>query len=209
MLSWDKIYKRGIQSKWGQEKLQEDMPKLLKIFKKTKVEKILDLGCGSGRHVVFFAKNGFEVWGIDYSKIGIRRTKEKLKAIKANAHLRVGDVFRKLPYPNNFFDVIICVQVINHNKLHVIRKAFKEMERTLKSGGFLYISGLRKWWMKNKEDYKKIGKRTYMPIAHEEVGVIHYTFTKIVLQKLLKNYKTLSMRMNKPKFHWLVLAKKL
>ena len=44
--------------------LHEDIPKLSKLMKQKSVKKILDLGCGSGRHTIFLAKNGFEVLSV-------------------------------------------------------------------------------------------------------------------------------------------------
>jgi 2-polyprenyl-3-methyl-5-hydroxy-6-metoxy-1,4-benzoquinol methylase len=46
------------------------------------------LGCGSGRHVVYLAKNGFEVYGIDIAKSGIKIAKEWLKDEKLKANLK-------------------------------------------------------------------------------------------------------------------------
>jgi len=55
--AWDKAFKKE-----GKifTKPQEDMPKIVKLFKKSGVKKVLDLGCGSGRHVVYLAKNGLK-----------------------------------------------------------------------------------------------------------------------------------------------------
>jgi len=55
---WDKIYSEN--GKFFEEP-HEYMEELLKIFRKRKVKKVLDLGCGSGRHLKFLAENGFEV----------------------------------------------------------------------------------------------------------------------------------------------------
>lgn len=216
MKSWDLLYKKNIEKKWKQDKLQEDMPKLLKIFRKNKVEKILDLGCGAGRNLVFFASRGFDVWGIDYSVEGLKKTKKKLREIGASAKLRRGDIFEKLPYKTNFFDAVICVQVINHNRLPIIRKSFREIERILKKKGFLYISVMRdspsaRLFMETHKEYmhKKIAPRTYLPLGGPEKGVVHYIFRKSDVLRILKNYRILKFGTNKPKYHWLVLAKKL
>ena len=36
--------------------------------------KLIDLGCGEGRNVVFFAQNGFDVKGVDISAAGLQKT---------------------------------------------------------------------------------------------------------------------------------------
>ena len=37
--------------------------------------KLIDLGCGEGRNAIYFAKNGFEVFGLDLSLPGLEKTK--------------------------------------------------------------------------------------------------------------------------------------
>ena len=38
---------------------------------------VLDIGCGTGEHALFFAGEGYEVWGIDSSPLAIGKAKEK------------------------------------------------------------------------------------------------------------------------------------
>ncbi|HTY16011.1 MAG TPA: class I SAM-dependent methyltransferase [Methanoregulaceae archaeon] len=38
---------------------------------------VLDIGCGTGEHALFFAGEGFDVWGIDTSPLAIGMAKEK------------------------------------------------------------------------------------------------------------------------------------
>jgi len=38
---------------------------------------VLDIGCGTGEHALFFAGEGYEVWGIDSSPLAIEKAREK------------------------------------------------------------------------------------------------------------------------------------
>lgn len=76
MQQWNEIFrKRGRVF----HRAQEDMPKIFKLLKEKKERKVLDLGCGTGRHIVYFAKRGFDVYGIDISPQAIKLTKSWLK----------------------------------------------------------------------------------------------------------------------------------
>ncbi|MEM5883048.1 MAG: class I SAM-dependent methyltransferase [Candidatus Aenigmatarchaeota archaeon] len=208
---WDKIFKEE-----GKvfTKPHEEMPKIVKIFKENKVKKVLDLGCGSGRHLVYLAKHGFEVYGIDIAKHGIKIARNWLKEENLKAELRVGDIYKKLPYPDNFFDGIVSIATLHHNRIEKIRKLMKEIERVLKPGGLIFITVSKK---RSKEELKKMSKneiwkikmiapRTYIPLNGREKGLIHFWFNKTLLRKEFKNFKIYKIWVELNKKHYCVLA---
>ena len=181
--AWDKAFK-----KYGKIfiKPQEDIPKLAKKWKKEGIKRILDLGCGSGRHVVYLAKKGFEVYGIDIAEHGIKIAKEWLKKEKLKAKLRVGDIYKKLPYKSEFFDAIICIRTLNHGKIEWIRRCIKEMYRVLKPNGYIFVTVHKhkgkKHIPKDKlYGIKWIAPRTYIMLEGPEKGIPHYRFNKKIL----------------------------
>jgi cyclopropane fatty-acyl-phospholipid synthase-like methyltransferase len=52
---------------------------------------VLDIGCGSGEHALFFAAEGHEVWGIDSAPLAIRKAKEKAEKRGLPVHFLVHD----------------------------------------------------------------------------------------------------------------------
>jgi SAM-dependent methyltransferase len=188
--------------------IRSEIPEVLKFFKKRKVRKILDLGCGSGRHTVYFAKKGFDVCGFDISDEGVKLARSWLKKEKLKADLRVGSIYRKLPYPDNFFDAVISTQVIHHARIKNIRNAISEVERVLKPHGLLFIVVRKRRItdLHQKDKFKIIAPRTYAPIAGWEVGVIHYLFNKKLLRKEFKNFKIFKIWVESHKRHYCLLA---
>jgi len=200
MKQWNKLFKR-----YGKvfTKPQEDVPKIVKIFKKHNIKRVLDLGSGSGRHTVYLAKQGFKVCGIDIAKQGIKITRNWLKKEKLRASLKVSNIYKKLPYKNNSFDAIISLQTLHHGKIKKIRKLIKEIGRILKPGGLIFITVRKalkvKGWKKNKivihkfrkqkTRYKVIGARLYVPIEGGEKGLIHFCFNKALIRKEFRNFK--------------------
>ena len=51
-------------------------PALARLFEEQGVKSILDLGCGDGGNLVFFARLGFAVSGLDYAPTALRLARE-------------------------------------------------------------------------------------------------------------------------------------
>jgi ubiquinone/menaquinone biosynthesis C-methylase UbiE len=201
---WNKIFKEK-----GKvfTKPQEDMPRVVKLFKKKGVKRVLDLGCGSGRHLVFLAKRGFDIYGIDIAKEGIKIAKNWLKSEGLKANLKIGDIYQKLPYQNNFFNAIVSTQTLHHNQIKKIRKAIKEIERILEPKGLIFITlakskGIKKWTKNRiathtykvngkikKVPLKILGPRIYIYLESGEKGLVHFSFNKELIKKEFKNFK--------------------
>lgn len=216
MKQWDKIFKnRGKVFL----KIDPEIKKAVKIFRKHKVKKVLDLGCGSGRHLVYLAKNGFKMYGIDIAKAGVNITRKWLKKNQLTAELKRGNIYKTLPYKNNFFDAVISTNAIHHAKIVDIRHTIKEIERILKPSGLIFINcrrrKFRKKWLKkgtmeNNWDqptkYKVIAPRTYMPLNGGEKGLPHYLFNKYLLKKEFHHFKIYNIWINDKRRHYFLLG---
>ena len=191
MEQWNRIFKEQ-----GKVFLnpQKDIPRIVKLFKKKSVKRILDLGCGSGRHTVYLAKHGFEVYGIDIAPKGIKITRSWLKKEKLKANLKVGNIYKKLPYSDNFFDALVSTQTLHHNRIGNVRKLIREIERVIRPKGLIFIT-VSKWGSIKDIPKEKLWKikfiapRTYIPLSHDEKGLLHYLFNKKLLRKEFKNFK--------------------
>lgn len=95
---------------------------------------VLEGGCGRGQlvHALYYQK--YRVIGIDFAEKTVRRIHEAVPELD----VRIGDV-RHLPIENNTLDGYLSAGVIEHfwGGYHPI---FAEMSRTLKLGGFLFVS---------------------------------------------------------------------
>jgi len=101
-------------------------------YKNIKNKKILVVGLGMGRDVAYLAKQN-EVHGIDVSKEGLSIAREK------GINVRIANVDgKKLPYPSNFFDIVICKDIFEHilNPLFLLL----ETRRVIKKNGYLVLN---------------------------------------------------------------------
>jgi cyclopropane fatty-acyl-phospholipid synthase-like methyltransferase len=69
---------------------------------------ILDAGCGTGEHALFFAERGNSVTGIDYIEEAIRRAKEKAADRRLSAKLLVMDALALTKLQQRFDNAIDC-----------------------------------------------------------------------------------------------------
>jgi len=207
-LGWDKTFKEKGKVFIKPEK---EIPKVAKFFKKAGVKKILDLGCGSGRHLVYFAKRNFDIYGIDIAKEGLKIAKEWLEREKLKVNLKIGDMHKRLPYKDNFFDAVISIRVLNHGKIGEIRKTIREIKRILKSKGLIFVT-VHKHLPKKKipkdklYGIKYIAPRTFVLLGGPEKGMIHYRFNAKTLKKEFKDFQILDFQIS-PKSYYCLLAK--
>lgn len=133
-----KVAKEYNNDRSGDLRGEDMLKKEFKIFEKflhvpffsEKGEKILDVGCGTG--VDFRCYGEREIYGVDISRDMLKYAQEK----RPDAKLRVLDA-RKLPYPDEFFDVTITNRFICH--IPEYKKVIKEMVRVTKRGGVIII----------------------------------------------------------------------
>jgi SAM-dependent methyltransferase len=190
--AWDRIFRdeRNVLRK----EPQEGMSEVVRLFEKKDVKRVLDLGCGTGRHLVYLAKRHFDVYGIDIAEHGMKLSKEWLRVEGFRAKLRVGDIYKKLPYRDDFFDAIISVRTLHHGKMEWIRRLVREIVRVLKPGGYIFITVLKHVPLKyipkeRRYGIRYIAPRTYVILGGLEKGLPHYRFNQDLLRRTFKDFK--------------------
>lgn len=110
-----------------------EVPQMIMAVGNIKGKKLLDVGCGAGVHAKAYVKKGAKVQGIDISKTMVDMARERCKGVD----FRVGSM-NKLPYASSSFDIVTASLVTDYVK--DLKKAFLEVNRVLKKGGFFYYS---------------------------------------------------------------------
>lgn len=101
-------------------------------------DKVLDVGCASGRQVFKIAPIVKEAHGVDIAESFVEMAnKYKTENGVKNTEFKVA-VIESLPYPNAYFSKIICGEVLEH--VFDKDKALSELLRVLAPGGRLIIS---------------------------------------------------------------------
>ena len=120
---------------------------------------LLDAGCGIGQEAVYLAPNFESVLGVDIEKEKITQAKKLAeKNLVNNARFEALDL-TKGGLGNRMFDVIICLEVIEH--VSSDKKFISVLNRLLKKGGRLIIS------FPSKTLLSKIAQKS---LKHFEIG---------------------------------------
>jgi len=155
-------------------------------LKKQKISgNALDVGCGGGRYSIVLAKEGFNVYGIDFSKSAINIAKNNALKNKLNnkTYFKIGNVLN-LPYKDNFFDLINDDGCLHHISKKDWKLYLNNINRVLKKNGILRI----KVFSKNCNFYDENKKNTnshWILIPKKDYT---YFFNTQELLNLFKNY---------------------
>jgi SAM-dependent methyltransferase len=113
-------------------------------------ERVLDLGCGGGRHAFELFRRGAHVVACDYSLDELRQVATMFYAMSvsgevpadASATVVRGDIVA-LPFPDGSFDAVIVAEVLEH--IPDDERAMGEIARILRPGGRLAVT-VPRWW---------------------------------------------------------------
>ncbi|MBN1329670.1 MAG: class I SAM-dependent methyltransferase [Candidatus Heimdallarchaeota archaeon] len=126
---YDKIYH------WKDyEKEARELKEIIKQFKKSTGNELLDVGCGTGNHIGYLLDD-FKCSGVDLNKGILNIAKEKFPSVDfIQSDMAKMNLGKK-------FDVIVCLfsaigYIINKNKL---RKTLVSFSNHLKDGGIVLI----------------------------------------------------------------------
>ena len=103
--------------------------------------KVIDIGCGGGRNILYFLKNGYDVYGIDPDKNAIETVQQLASQIAPQLPLSnfVVATAEELPFANETFDLAICSAILHFakNDAH-FEKMLRSVWGALKPGGYFF-----------------------------------------------------------------------
>jgi ubiquinone/menaquinone biosynthesis C-methylase UbiE len=96
-------------------------------------KKILEIGYGSGVTFLSLHDKYEEIYGLDI-EAKTDEVSDVFKKLEISVFLKNGNVL-EMPYPDDHFDSVLLVSILEHLHPAVQKKAFQEITRVLKKNG--------------------------------------------------------------------------
>ncbi|MBI3803174.1 MAG: methyltransferase domain-containing protein [Nitrospirae bacterium] len=202
---FEKAYRTG-EHGWPVEGASAPVVRFVERFKKERPSgRILDIGCGEGRHTALFAKAGYRAVGLDYQPLALERARRFSGNGAANPNLRfmLGDVFH-LPFRPGAFDVLLDYGCLHHVRRRDTQRYLANVLPVLKPGGYFLLSCFstdfkhhadekrkRNWMVHHghydrffrKGDFRSIFGGAFNILQIEEERQPLYVFHHVLMQK--------------------------
>tara|TARA_B100000131_G_scaffold85522_1_gene82460 strand:- start:738 stop:1529 length:792 start_codon:yes stop_codon:yes gene_type:complete len=123
---------------YGRYKLDNLIKELIHNEKKN--SKFLDVGCGTGEHLNLAKNYNYDPYGVEPAEDMIKFAKNSYPEIKIKKGLS-----NNLEFEDNFFDIVLMVEVLRYLDKQDIEKSLKEARRVLKPGGKIIVTLVNKW----------------------------------------------------------------
>ncbi len=106
---------------------------LLSFLPESGNKKLLDIGCGTGEITLELKNKGFDVTGIDFSEVAVKKAREKGLNIILSDFDKDG-----IKFPDNSFDIVWAGDIIEH--VFDPMFLFKEIARVLRPDGSFLLT---------------------------------------------------------------------
>jgi len=137
-----RVYEAGGPTPWPSDDPTPAVARLARRLRRQRPDaRVLDLGCGEGRHTLCFARAGLRAVGLDYLDLPLRRAAQRARraSLSRRIDLVMGDALAP-PFKPRSFDA-----VVDYGCFHHVRKAdwalyLDRVLALLKPGGYFHLT---------------------------------------------------------------------
>ncbi|MBW8004953.1 MAG: class I SAM-dependent methyltransferase [candidate division NC10 bacterium] len=120
-------------------------PAVMRLARRLRRERgrarVLDVGCGEGRHLICFGKEGHRAVGVDYESLALGKACARQDALAVRPRLTfvLADAFR-LPFRQESFDALVDCGCFHHVKKADWSRYRNGLAALLKPGGYFHLT---------------------------------------------------------------------
>ena len=122
MGSWEDLYADEFWRRWAQRPPLPVTLNWMSELEKRGASRVYDMGCGLGRHTLALAELGINVVASDSSPLARQATRDMLGAAGLRCEVIDADM-TTIPFPDDYFDGVLSLGVMEHNTRTGIEKA--------------------------------------------------------------------------------------
>ncbi|MGO9015841.1 MAG: class I SAM-dependent methyltransferase [Dissulfurispiraceae bacterium] len=190
---------------------EQDVIDIIPLLRLRSVNKVLDLGCGVGRHSLLLASEGFAVCSLDASEAGLEIARSNARDSKLPIDF-TSSKMTDLPYGADSFEYVLAWNVIYHGDPVIVHRSLVEIARVLRRGGIFQGTMLSKLNILYGKG-RLIAKDTFIIDDDDEKSHSHFYCDYGELEELLAGFRVLSVshrEHDKPgSYHWHFSSEKL
>jgi len=210
MTVWENIYTKYKRDGEEYTTLQTGLiPEFLEFIQKHdfKVKKVLDIGCGNGKYLVFLKSLGFQAEGIDSSPTAVEMTREVLND---DSKILAVDIYEHT-LPKSQYDLVISIAAIHHGLKAQVSKAIKQIYETLVPGGYFFVTlpdneGGAHWT--TMTNHREIEPGTRIPLSGPEKGLPHSSFTREEIKEMFSDFLKIDLHLLEERGRWIITGTK-
>ncbi len=210
MPNWNELFEQG-EFRWEDPDAQ--VVALAPILQQRGARRVLDLACGAGRHLVYLARAGFQMYGMDIAANGLKYARQWLSREQLTAQLAQSDM-NAVPYVGESFDAVICIHAIQHQTRSNLFETTRAILRVLYPGG-LFFSTFPSRRDRRFGQGREVEPNTFLSVFRPDVGIPHHYCNLAEIEELLDGFAIMRIELEEHyvepgnRFsHWQVLAEK-
>lgn len=212
--TWEQLFRTRGWNKYPSEQVIRFVARNFFNAPERKQIKLLELGCAEGNNVWFMAREGFDAYGIEGSRLAVDKAGERMRADGLEAHLTVGDVaFLRDVYGELRFDAILDAGCLTCNRIEVVESVLSQIKDLLNPGGKVFSLVIAEGTY-GAETGREVEPGTFTDIkdgALQGIGLCHF-FTLDEVERLFAGFNNvhieyiISSHANQQQIykHWIV-----
>ncbi len=182
---WETFWRQEDNRDWWKRPAPEILAWMKALSPRTH-PRVLDLGCGLGRHAIAFALAGYKVTATDASDSGIDYLQDWAERLGLDIATNVCDMLDQ-PFPPGAFDIVVSYNVLYHGTRERFAQAIALVHDLLRPGGLFFLT------CPTREDGKYghgecVALHTYAASKSIIPGDIHYFCDRPDLERLLERF---------------------
>jgi SAM-dependent methyltransferase len=133
---WDGLF-ASVPPEWREAPPSVAMQTCAKWLREVGAREVLDIGCGIGRWSIWLARQGFDVWGSDFSPNGISFARRWAEDEGVHVPFVCAPLTERA-FPNRRFDAVVAALVLDLVSREELGVALERIGESLEPGGHLF-----------------------------------------------------------------------